>query len=63
MAFSRETILATEAQVLSAPAGKLAVSVPGSPLGIGVMGSTDQDARQRFQEALGHWAILSELPE
>ncbi len=41
--------------------GYLAVSEPGSSLRIGVEGSTEAEARQRFTESLAEWVKLGEV--
>jgi len=44
------------------PTGWLAVSEPGSPLRIGVVGSTEEEARAHFDTELSKWALLREQP-
>ena len=44
------------------PHGWLAVSAPGDYPRIGVMGQTEDEARQTFHEAQRRWLELRELP-
>jgi hypothetical protein len=45
------------------PTGWLAVSTPYSPLHIGVVGSTEEEAVTRFGQAVEAWARLREIPD
>jgi hypothetical protein len=40
--------------------GWLAVSEPGSAIGIGTVGATEEEARQAFEAALCRWVRLGE---
>ncbi len=40
--------------------GWLAVSEEGSPIGLGVEGASEQDARTRFEEAVREWRALAD---
>jgi hypothetical protein len=45
------------------PTGWLAVSTPYSPVRIGVVGQTEDGAREAFREAAEEWARLREIPD
>jgi hypothetical protein len=42
--------------------GWLAVTEDGSPVQIGVVGDTEDEARERFREALARWRAAYERP-
>lgn len=54
----RTAILAINPKILRVRQGWLAVSQPGSPLGIGVQAETEEEAREGFGQALQRWAAL-----
>jgi len=61
MALTTEAILATEPRLIQTTYGRwLAVSQPGSQLRIGVIGETEEDARQRFVDEREAWRALHE---
>jgi hypothetical protein len=53
-------MFAQEPRLLRTGQRWLAVSPPSSPLCIGVLGSTEEEAKARFQERLRVWKGLSE---
>ncbi|HEX9312816.1 MAG TPA: hypothetical protein VGA30_08345 [Actinomycetota bacterium] len=50
-------------RVFKARSGWLAVSQPGSTLLIGVTGSSEEDALQRFRDEIAAWKRLREARE
>jgi hypothetical protein len=61
MALTTEAILAAEPQLIPTAYGRwLAISQPGSRLRIGVLGETEEDARQRFAAEREAWRVLHE---
>jgi hypothetical protein len=60
---NRDIILAIRPTLSPAPGDSLAVSEPGSPLRVGVVGDTESEARERFNAELAAWAALSEKPD
>jgi hypothetical protein len=53
---SHTAVLAPEPRVLPARGGRfLAVSPPGAPLQIGVIGATEDEARLEYSAALDRW--------
>jgi hypothetical protein len=61
MALTTEAIVATEPQLIPTAYGRwLAISQPGSRLRIGVLGETEEDARQRFAAEREAWRVLHE---
>jgi hypothetical protein len=61
MALTTEAIMATEPLLIPTDYGCwLAVSQPGSRLRIGVIGETEDDARQRFAAEREAWRALHE---
>jgi hypothetical protein len=61
MALTTEAILATEPRLIPTSYGRwLAISQPGSRLRIGVIGDTEEDARQRFAAEREAWRVLHE---
>jgi hypothetical protein len=58
MAFSKQFGNVGVTLLPRAVGGWLAVSAPGSALKIGVVGSSEQDAVQRFERALAEWTAL-----
>lgn len=54
----RQRLLAIRPETRRARAGWMAISQPGSSLGIGVVGRTEQQAQKRFEETLRKWADL-----
>jgi hypothetical protein len=61
MALTTEAILATEPQLIPTTYGRwLAISQPGSQLRIGVLGDTEEDARQQFAAEREAWRLLHE---
>ena len=63
MRLSRALILAVEPVIVHARTGVLAVAEPGSPIRVGVLGDSEEDARRRFAEELEAWAELAERPQ
>ena len=59
---TRTQVMSIRPQLVRVRLGWLAVSEPGSPLGIGVQAETPEEARASFQRALGSWAALCEAP-
>ncbi len=59
---SPEAVLSITPNLRRAPNGWLAVSSPGSPLRIGVVGHSKSDAQARFAASLQAWARLRALP-
>lgn len=55
-------ILDIRPKVEEGRSGWLARSAPGSPLRIGVVAPTKEEAEQRFALALSEWAALLEQP-
>lgn len=55
---SAEVIRSIEPVIRETPRGWLAVSPADSPLGIGVVGGTPDDALKEFQKAKEAWAVL-----
>ncbi len=53
-------ILAIEPRVWHGRSGWMAVSEPGSVLNVGVVGDTEEAARQQFQDELEAWCRLHE---
>lgn len=56
---TEEEILKTKAHVRPARNGWLAVSAPGSPLRVAVIGADEQDALSRFRVELAAWVVLA----
>lgn len=57
---TRPLIMALTPEIRQTHNGWLAVTRAGSPLRVGVFGETEDDARTKFQAALGAWADLAE---
>lgn len=53
-------ILAIEPRIWHGRSGWLAVSEPGSVLNLGVVGETEDEVRQQFQDELEAWCRLHE---
>lgn len=61
MRLTRPLIMALRPEIHQTHNGWLAVTEAGSPLRVGVMGNSEDDARTKFQAALGAWADLAEV--
>lgn len=57
-----EAILSILPEVVQTPRGWFAVSPPTSAIHVGVTGTTELEARERFTRELQAWASLAERP-
>jgi hypothetical protein len=64
MAIQSETVTKLEPRLIERRVGGwLAVTDDDSPVRVGVVGTTEEEARERFREALARWWAAYERPD